>query len=183
MKGEHAGTLHRETGIYVVCNDKALLDTISDILRGSGIVGLHDRSGGIHYLVDARTDRINAAVAINNMIVGTDEEARIELPSQEPQDNETLINETIREVLLYYGFDMSLMGTQAISYLVKLVLSGMKFEQVGAKGMFQYVAQKSKTSFDQTERNVRYAVKKSRLADEAVRKSLAGKMPDGSVRG
>ncbi|MBO4637273.1 MAG: hypothetical protein J5685_09035, partial [Clostridiales bacterium] len=167
------------TGIYVVCNDKALLETINNILRGNGVVGLQDRKGAMHFLVDARSDRMGAAFSVNDMIVGGGDDDR---KSRERYDDLDYSDDSIREVFLYYGFDLALIGTKALMYLVKQTLMGNDFDNVGAKGMFEYVARTRESTFYQVERNVRYAISKSRLANLRIKSTLIISMLAEAVR-
>ena len=45
----------------VVCSDLSLLENINSLLREKGVISVEDESGVLHYIVDARYNRKEAA--------------------------------------------------------------------------------------------------------------------------
>ena len=57
-----------ETGIYIACNDRALLDTINSMMGRRGIVGISDAEGKFHYIVDGRKNSKKAISKIDDIV-------------------------------------------------------------------------------------------------------------------
>ena len=57
-----------ETGVYVACTDRSLLDTINSMLSHKGIIGISDAEGKFHYIVDGRSHSEKAMSRINEIV-------------------------------------------------------------------------------------------------------------------
>lgn len=150
-----------ETGIYVVCSDRMLLNTINSMLRRKGIIGVADAEGKMHYLVDARRNPAYAARAINNLVFSEmedDEQGGGPLGDQlSPQTVKAVIEET----LTTYGFDLTLLGTKAMYIVIKKIALRDQTERLSTKQLFNIAAESLDVKYVHVERNIRYAIKKS----------------------
>ena len=101
-----------ETGIYIVCSDKGLLDKINNMLRFKGIIGVADAEGKFHYFVDGRKRMSRAITKVEEIV--TKNAANIELDAPE-----SMVVSALRAVLIFYDFDMSLIGTTAMYEIIR----------------------------------------------------------------
>jgi len=143
-----------DTGIYVVCSDREILSRINSMLRRSGIIGITDAEGKYHYFVDARTRHGKAAARISEIV--TDNTARLQR-----EDTDILINETLRSILVFYDFDLTLMGTCAIIEIVRKMVKSTNIYYHGFKELLTIAGNTLMLSYNQVERDIRYSVKKS----------------------
>ena len=51
----------------VVCSDLSLLESINNLLRDKGIISIEDDNGVLHYIVDGRRDRKEAAGKVTTL--------------------------------------------------------------------------------------------------------------------
>ncbi len=174
-----------ETGIYVVCSDRSLMETINRMLKRQGIVGVTDTSGRTHYILDARFNPGSAARQITDFIKNY---AITPMPQDEilpdtPIMPEKLINIVISETLRSYGFDLSLVGTKAIMVLIVILLKRENLSSLCAKEMFSMAADVLGYTYAQIERDIRYSVKKSQYYQFGSKSSNVVRCLTEEVRG
>lgn len=176
-----------ETGIYVVCSDKAMLETINRMLKRQGIIGVTDTAGRTHYLVDARKNPGHAARQIADFINKNALNAeQIEVEEGENKKNSPsvkLIRIVATETLKGYGFDLSLIGTKAILVLIKILIKKENLSSMCAKEMFMLAADVLGQTYAQIERDIRYAIKKSQYNQYGTKTSHVVRCLVEEVRG
>lgn len=143
----YSHTLQDEIGIYVICSDKGIVDNVNHFMRGRGVVGITDTAGRIHYMVDARRNQYSAADKINELAV------------QSMSGN--AINQQISDMLEEYGFDMSLIGTLILCKLIRRLHEHGQ-APIGMKQLYAKVSSDTNMTYVQMERDVRYAIRKSK---------------------
>ena len=161
MKGYTSQISDIETGIYVVCSDRVLLNTINTMLRRKGIIGVADAEGKMHYLVDARRNPAYAARAINNLVFNEIEE---DDQGEGPLGDQILpqtVKAVIDEVMLSYGFDLTLLGSKAMAIVIRKLALRDQTERLSTKQLFSIAAESLDVKYIHVERNIRYAIKKS----------------------
>lgn len=140
----------------VVCSDLSLLENINTLLRQKGVIAVEDDYGVLHYIVDGRNNRREAAgriTTISTQVDASDELAR----------EEAFLDLCVKSVLREYGFDMSLIGTVIIyRSICSCFRKGVPVPPT-LKGLFSEIGNEYELSLEQCERDVRYAVSKSNL--------------------
>ena len=143
-----------ETGIYVVCSDKALLDRINSMLRLRGVIGIADAEGKMHYFVDGRKNGSRTVSEVRDMVVRNAADLEFDAP-------ENQIARVVRSTMQFYDFDLSLIGSSAIFETVKRMVRYRDVYYHSVRELLTFAGENMKLSYDQTERNIRYAIKKS----------------------
>ena len=147
----------------VVCSDLSLLENINSLLKQKGVIAVEDEAGTLHYIVDGRNNRQSVAgkvTAINPTVTTSNEkeEAYIEL--------------CIKTVLREYGFDMSLIGTVLIYNSIFLSFKKRMPLPTTMKGLYCETGSELGLSYEQSERDVRYAIVKSSLKNMRSRAAI-----------
>ncbi len=143
------------TGIYVVCNDKSLLENINGLLSRNGMLCVRDNNGKVSYLVDGRSDKSQAMMTVSGLMsdhflgIGEGRDIYYEMCA--------------KAVFMEAGFDMSHTGTAVIYLAVKDMVQGGRRRYSSAKNMYMDFANRLHMSFDQVSRDVRYAVNASAM--------------------
>ncbi|MCR5385016.1 MAG: hypothetical protein K6E72_10335 [Saccharofermentans sp.] len=138
----------------VVCSDLSLLENINSLLKQKGVIAVEDEAGTLHYIVDGRSNRQSVAgkvTAINPSGNASNEK------------EEAYLEICIKTVLREYGFDMSLIGTVLI---YKSILMSFKKRiplPATMKVLYCETGRELGLSYEQSERDVRYAIVKSSL--------------------
>ncbi len=140
----------------VVCSDLSLLENINTLLRQKGVIAVEDDYGVLHYIVDGRNNRGDAAGRIST--ISTQADAADELAKEE-----AFLDLCVKSVLREYGFDMSLIGTVIIYRSICLCFRKSVPVPPTMKGLFSEIGADYDLSLEQCERNVRYAISKSNL--------------------
>ncbi len=141
------------SNIIVVCDDQSILDRVNGLLCRDGIVSLSDVEGKTQYLIDARNKRELSANKLDSFIDSV-------------SSCDIQLKAIIEEVLIEFGFNFALIGTRIYADLIRDTVIDMDF----SKNMQQYysvVSEHYGMSVLQVERNVRYAISKSRLPNWA----------------
>ena len=138
----------------VVCSDLSLLENINSLLKQKGVITVEDEDGTLHYIVDGRNNRQSVAgkvTAINpvNKADNSKEDAYMEL--------------CIKTVLREYGFDMSLIGTLLIYKSILMSFRRCIPLPTTMKGLYCETGKELGLSYEQSERDVRYAITRSSL--------------------
>lgn len=155
-----------EKGVYVVCSDKALLDKINKMLKRQGIVGITDAEGKLHYMVDARKSPGHAARQVNDFVNSVRDRSLNGVVGEIDVDiADMILCETIESVLQFYGIDRSLSGSKIISFILRYIMYNSKVERTNLKELYSISEWEFQMSYSQIERNVRYALHKSKFAE------------------
>ncbi|MCR5593960.1 MAG: hypothetical protein K6F79_09480 [Saccharofermentans sp.] len=150
-KSNRTGT---ETGIFVVCSDKALLDSINSMLKNKGVIGVSDAEGKYHYFVDGRKNKSKVPSKVNDIVVNSFYELEDDIP-------DTMIISVLKSILIDYDFDLSLIGTSAIFEIVRKMVRYRDVYYHGVRELLMIAGENLCLSYAQTERDIRYAVRKS----------------------
>lgn len=147
----------------VVCSDLSLLDSINELLRERGVISVEDESGILHYIVDGRNNRNGIAGKVTSIDPNE---------SAEQQKEWAYLETCVRSVLREYGFDMSLIGTVIIYN--SIFLSYKKFTPLPLtmKGLYCEMGRELGLSYEQSERDVRYAINRSSLKNMRSRAAI-----------
>ena len=151
-----------EYGFYIACDDRSILKCVNAMLLDSGMVGLSDTEGKIHYLIDGRRG--------GNYVLGRVKEKV--LPLREPSPSESgyedaIVYRAIDSVLERYGFIQTLTGTRILRFLLFALYREPKLQKSAAKCLYPLAKPEFQMSSAQVERNLRYAIRKSpKLKDE-----------------
>lgn len=151
-----------ETGIYIICNDRSLLDKINDMLRFKGVIGVADAEGKFHYFVDGRKTFAKLASEVDDIVTRNAANLECEAP-------ESMVVDSVRAVLIFYDFDMSLIGTTAMFEILRRMVIYRDVYYHGVRQLYSIAADRLKLSYEQTERDIRYAVKKSSLDNSGMK--------------
>jgi hypothetical protein len=138
----------------VVCSDLSLLENINSLLKHNGVITVEDEFGALHYIVDGRNNRQSVAGKVT--AINPNDTA-------ERKKAEEYFDLCIKNVLREYGFDMSLIGTVLIynSFMLSFK-SNMPLPNT-MKGLYCEAGRDLGLSYEQSERDVRYAITKSSL--------------------
>jgi len=144
----------KETGIYVVCSDKAMLEKINTMLSRRGIIGIADGEGNFHYFVDGRKRQGKAIADVNEIVIRNAASIENNVP-------EYYITSLLNEVLMFYDFDMTLMGTNAIFEIVRRMVIYRDVYYHGMRQLYGIACDVLKLSYEQAERDIRYSIRRS----------------------
>lgn len=163
----YAKELQDEIGIYIVCNDMSLLNAINVLMRKRGLVAVSDTAGRHHYIIDARKNPMIAARRMEQLIFS--DESKIANILDKFGYNIADLDEAISQILEYHNFDRTLNGTKLIRRLLKSFIQSS--ETASFKKLYSDVGKKYKMTYQQVERNIRYAVQKSDLWELGIKNS------------
>lgn len=140
--------------LSVVCSDLSLLENINSLLRENGVISIEDESGILHYIVDGRSNRSEAAGKVTSIGPGNSEDAI---------KAESYLDTCIRTSMREYGFDPSLIGTTIIYRAIMVSYKTKTALPLTLKGLYAESAREFGLSYEQAERDVRYAITRSSL--------------------
>lgn len=147
----------------VVCSDLSLLENINSLLSDNGFISVEDEQGIMHYIVDGRRNRKDAAGKVTSLS-----------PNKKTTQGkeEAYIDMCVKSVLREYGFDMSLIGT-VLMYraLFDSYIKGIPLPTT-MKSIYCDTGKEYGLSIEQCERDVRYSISKSALKDMRSRSAL-----------
>ncbi|MCR4768325.1 MAG: hypothetical protein K5875_10240 [Saccharofermentans sp.] len=149
----------------VVCSDLSLLENINSLLRQKGVISVEDDYGILHYIVDGRNNRKEVAGKVTSIRPPVESD-----PKQEKED--AYLDLCIRTVLREYGFDMSLIGSMLVyRALYDSYKSGIPLAPT-MKSMYYETGRDFGLSYQQSERDVRYAITRSSLKNMRSRAAM-----------
>lgn len=163
----YAKELQDEIGIYVVCSDVSLLNAINILMRKRGLVSVSDTAGRQHYVIDARKNPMIAARRMEQLLFS--DESKLAAVMREIGINIADLDEAISQVLEFHNFDKTLNGTKLIGRLLKTFIQ--LGEATSFKKIYSDVGKKYNMTYQQVERNIRYAVQKSDLWELGIKNS------------
>ena len=138
----------------VVCSDLSLLESINGLLRDNGVISVEDDYGVLHYIVDGRQNRNAVAGKVTSL----------SSPDRKDRGKDgSYLELCIKSVLREYGFDLALIGTELIYRSISDSLRrGMPLPAT-MKAIYCEHGKDFGLSYEQSERDVRYAITKSCL--------------------
>ena len=147
----------------VVCSDLSLLENVNSLLREKGVISVEDESGVLHYIVDARYNRKEAAGKVTTLNPRS---------KNEPDPAESYLELCVKSVLREYGFDMSLIGSIIIHKSLYDAFSNHMPLPTTMKSLYCDTGKIFGLTLEQSERDVRYAITKSCLKNMRSRAAL-----------
>ena len=162
----YSNKMYEEIGIYIVCDDAELLQSINRILRKNGLFTVTDTAGRHHFLIDARKNPCAATQYIKQLLTP--------VPSKDlnmPSFDGVMLDNTIRTVMSFHGFDNTLIGTVLLASVIKhLYTEGLSLHY---KKIYSEVGKDYSMTSAQVERNIRYCLQKSDMWNEGMKNSKA----------
>lgn len=140
----------------VVCSDLSLLESINTLLRENGIIAVEDDYGILHYIVDGRSNRKEAAGKVTSI-------SSKDANAFEQSKDEEFLDVCIKTVLREYGFDMSLIGSNLIYNAISSSFRRGIPLPTTMKCLYAEAGREYGLSYQQSERDVRYAIVRSSL--------------------
>ena len=147
----------KEYGFYIACDDRSILNCVNAMLLNHGMVGISDTEGKTHFLIDGRRGGNYVLQQVKENVLTLRETFRA---TGDYED--VLIQQAIERVLDRYVFPRTLMGTELIRFALGKLYKEPKLIKCVSKGLYVVVGEAYQISAQQVERNIRYAVKKSR---------------------
>ncbi|MBQ0011977.1 MAG: hypothetical protein KBT07_04660 [Clostridiales bacterium] len=147
----------KEYGFYIACDDRSILNCVNAMLLNHGMVGISDTDGKTHFLIDGRRGGNYVLQQVKENVLTLRETFRA---TGDYED--VLIQQAIERVLDRYVFPRTLMGTELIRFALGKLYKEPKLIKCVSKGLYVVVGEAYQISAQQVERNIRYAVKKSR---------------------
>lgn len=143
------------TGIYVVCDDDFLLSKINGMLKSKGVIGIADAEGKVHYFVDGRKNLGRTIARIDQIVSDSTAVIRAEIESS------SSVAEVIKSLLEFYDFDVTLIGTIAIQEILYRMVTDKAVYYYGIRDLTGIAQDTLRLTYDQVERDIRYAIRKS----------------------
>ncbi|MBR4403583.1 MAG: hypothetical protein IKT10_00560 [Clostridiales bacterium] len=147
----------------VICSDLSLLENINTLLREKGVISVEDESGVLHYIVDGRYNRKEAAGRVTSLRPRTQTDL---------DPAESYLELCVKSVLREYGFDMSHIGTILIHKSLFDSFSNHLPLPTTMKSLYCETGKVFGLTLEQSERDVRYAITKSCLKNMRSRAAL-----------
>lgn len=158
-----------ETGIYIACDDRTLLETINAMLGRKGMIGVSDAEGKFHYVVDGRRSSRKAASRIIEIVTASASLIEDEIPDIQ-------VTSLLKNTMVFYDFDMTLIGTSAIFEIVRrmIIYRDMYFSSM--RELYSFAGELLGLTYYQVERDIRYAVKRSNFDRAGVKTTMVLRM-------
>lgn len=156
--------LKSEYGFYIACDDRAILNCVNSLLLSSGMIGLSDTEGKMHYLIDGRRGK--------NYVLGQVKERVLPLREASPSDSlyeDAVIYRAIDTVIRRYGFSETLMGTRILRVLLFRLYKEPKLLKCASKSLYPLAQPEFHITASQVERNLRYAIRRCAKLKENTR--------------
>ena len=145
-----------EYGFFIACDDRSILNCVNAMLLSSGVVGLSDTDGRMHYLIDGRRGRNYAVQKVNENVLLLKERFQ-----EEDKMEDILVSRAIDRVLSRNGFRSNLIGTQLIHFCLMCLYRDPELIKSVSKRLYPMIETPYKMSSQQIERNIRYSITKS----------------------
>lgn len=162
MKNTLDYTSHKQaTSFYVAADDQDLLRQVNSIMLRHGLVGVFDTAGRVHYLIDGSRGAPYASRKImekTGQIVITNNEKVQKLIKCLPP--------AVNEVLVRYRIKPELKGFRYLRFLI--LAAGLDEGNLRpiSKTLYPLTAEHFRVKVSQVERDIRYALGKTRLKQE-----------------
>ncbi|MBO4474773.1 MAG: hypothetical protein IK020_08300 [Clostridiales bacterium] len=145
-----------ECGFFIVCDDQAILRCVNAMLLSNGMVGLSDKEGRMHYMIDGRRGG-------NFVLSQIRKKAMVFRQGHEKEDRyeEAFLTHAIDTVIDEAGLPPTLIGTQIVRELLFHLYRDPGLMKCASKTLYPLVRAEYHMEPSQIERNVRYAIKKS----------------------
>ena len=151
-------------GFFIVCDDQAILRCVNAMLLSSGMVGLSDKEGRMHYMIDGRRGGNYVISQVKRQAL-----ALRERPIQDERYEDVFLSNAIDAVIEEYGLPPTLTGTQIVRELLLHLYRDPGLLKCASKSLYPMVNPKYQMTPSQIERNIRYAIKKSPNLGEETR--------------
>ncbi|MBO4688402.1 MAG: hypothetical protein J5636_07795 [Clostridiales bacterium] len=145
-----------EYGFFIVCDDQAILRCVNAMLLSSGMVGLSDKEGRMHYMIDGRRGGNYVLSQIRRRAL-----ALRERPVKYDRYEEAFLTHAIDTVIEEFGLPPTLIGTQIVRELLFHLYRDPGLMKCASKSLYPLARSEFHMEPSQIERNVRYAIKKS----------------------
>ena len=152
-----------EIEMNIVCTDYSLLENINGYLRKSGIIGIRDGEGTLHYIIDGRNDRLHATDTVSSIVTGT---------NRRGDHNEDYYDACAKSIFREYNLDLKHIGAVIIYDSIKKIIYEGTEIPTNMKRVYVEAAKRYSMSFCQIERDVRYSLKRSALAEVGSRNAM-----------
>ncbi|MCR4688119.1 MAG: hypothetical protein K5745_01060 [Saccharofermentans sp.] len=139
----------------IVCSDYSLLENINGLLSKSGVIGVRDSSGQLHYIVDGRKDRLKASKLTRDIVS--------EINSRE-DESDAYYDTCAKNVFHSYGLDLSKIGAVVLYEEIRRIIYSGNDIPPNMKAIYIEATKRYSMTYSQIERDVRYALRQSRLA-------------------
>ena len=146
-----------ECGFFIACDDQAILKCVNAMLLNSGMLGLSDQDGKTHYLIDGRRGGNYVISQVKRQVFRLSEDQETKSAYEE-----AFLSASIDNVIHEYGLSPTLVGTQIIRALLILLYRDPGLLKCASKSLYPLVKKQFQMTPAQIERNLRYAIKKSR---------------------
>lgn len=140
----------------VVCSDLSLLDNINTLLKDNGVISVEDDYGVLHYIVDGRDNRKEAAGKVTSISSNDGDDA-------DRAKEDSFLEACVKTVMREYGFDTTLIGTTMIFNSLFYSLRRNVPLPNTMKCLYIEYGSSLGLTISQAERDVRYAITKSSL--------------------
>ncbi len=149
----YSSSIGEETGIYIVCNDKNIMENINSMMHRNGMIKISDTAGRTHYMIDARKMPTAVVDKINEIMLDSDINSL--------GSNTKGFNYAIKRILEEYRFDFNLIGTDILRFLIRKYSLRVSDSQITMKHLYLLASEEFRMTCDQIERDVRYSIRKS----------------------
>lgn len=136
---------------FIAGSNKELLQDIQRLMSSHGIVGVHDPSGKVHFIVEGRKGAQFAANRVNSMT-----QMLLRDASNEAGGDEAKVQLYVDAVLQCYAFRKNLRGYDFLRYILILLLLHPEMKSPMVKYIYSSTASAFRVSASQVERNLRY---------------------------
>lgn len=160
----YSRNINDEVGIFIVCDDGALLNAVTQIMHKKGFVAVSDTAGRQHYIIDARINPMIAARKFEELLFTVDGRAIEIIGEKKGMVDELDI--AIGQVLSAYKFDKTLYGTKLLARALRMF---MVRDGATLKSIYSETGKILGMSCQQCERNIRYALQKSLLWEDGMK--------------
>jgi hypothetical protein len=155
-KNRYSSRQEDEFGFFIVCDDQAILRCVNAMLLSSGMVGLSDKEGKMHYMIDGRRG--------GNYVLSQIKKKALVLregPMTEERYEEIFLSSAIDTVIEEFGLPPTLIGTTIVRSLLHHLYRDPGLMKCASKSLYPLIEREVHMMPAQIERNVRYAIKKS----------------------
>ncbi|MFA5585783.1 MAG: sporulation initiation factor Spo0A C-terminal domain-containing protein [Saccharofermentanales bacterium] len=154
MRAEEAALKRRpegEVGFYLVASNRELLSHVEALMNRSGVFGVLDSSGRVHYLLDGRKGSPFAARKVM-----TTADQLIRQTKGDARSERRRIRAVVGKVLDGYGWNRQLRGFRLLAGILSLTACDPSLLNPVSKRLYPQMAHLHGLRPHQVERNVRY---------------------------
>lgn len=149
----------KDISFHFASNDRELVSKVSDILKRTGHVSFSDSMGKEHYLLDGR----KGAREITRHIDSVSKKLK-HLNTDENEKIRPYFSNAIDHVMEMSGVPNNLKGYRYVRYMLFRLIEDDSLVSPMSKTLFPEMCEKYFCSHAQIERDIRYAIRKSRFS-------------------